>query len=162
MSRKKNWDERPERRGGPSRFLVGVGPYVSVYCSGREIAPHPKHRIASFVPSDDPAHNHWVESTAGYAAHAEAHYFKVIPRATQWLVGDRWLEPDERRDARDANAFRSRWRLQCPHCRIVKPFANPTQLSPAISALALLRGEDGIIEVPLRAFVRHIDEWGNG
>ena len=161
MSRKKNWNGRPTRRAGQSHVALEPGPYVSIYCSGRDDSPHTKHMITSFVPSDQPGSTNWVENPLGYAAHGSARYFKVMPRITQWLEGDAWLPQDEREDSRDRAGFRSRWSLRCPTCSLSKTYARPVELGDAISALALLRSEDGIFEVSLRAFIGHLDGWRN-
>lgn len=161
MSRKKNWNDRPIRRGGESHIALGPGPYVSVYCCGRDDSPHSKYKIASFVPSDQAGSTAWVENTLGYASHSSGRYFKVMPPVTQWLEGDQWLVADARRDSRDQDGFRSRWSLRCPTCSLSKTYASPVELGNAISALALLRSDDGIFEVSLRAFIGHLDGWRN-
>jgi len=156
MSRKKNWYKRT-RRGGEANVRIGEGPYVSVYCRGSNAQPHAKFRIGSFVPSDQPGPLRWVNSHSGYAEHGKERYFRVVPGISQWLVGNVWLNEHERRDQRDNDAFRERWVLGCPTCGLSKPYAEPAVLSSAISALALLRSEDQILEVPLRAFLDHVD-----
>lgn len=158
MSRKKNWYERP-RRGGPSKFLLGSGPYVSVYCSGTNSSPHVKYMVCTFVPSDQPGSHIWVLNSTGYAGHENERYIRLVPGAQQWLVGGEWLSQERRRDHRDDAGFRGRWLLKCSRCSFARAYAETARLTPAISALATLRSEDGIFEVSLRAFVDHVERW---
>lgn len=154
MSRKKRW--KGPHHGGWSNTSRGEGPYVSVFCRGEDDNPHEKWRVASLYPEllDDALF--WVESTSGYADHSRRELFVTHPPVTQYLSGDRWLATTEQKTARHQAGFRMRWAFRCSQCGFSQVFARPLQLADAVTEIAALHAEDGIVEISLRAFASHL------
>lgn len=136
--------------------MVGAGPFISVYCAGTAGAPHEKWRIGSLKHLNHEGVDLWSESLSGYADHTRDALFEVRPPLTQYLVGDKWLNDEEQSRHWDDHRFRTRWAFECQRCRFRWVCGQPARLSGRIDMLVALCDEDGILEIPVRAFVRHV------
>jgi hypothetical protein len=143
-----------QRRASRQRHYDRPEVYVSVYCAGREDAPHEKWRVATMEPvlqedgspliADEQIV--WSISRAGYADPAHDTLLPYAGSPTQTLDGDEWVSGERERDARVfSDEYRLRWSFRCATCGMRRVFKQPSELYGPLRAIAAL----GIPEVEL-------------
>lgn len=131
--------------------------FVSVYCSGTELDPHAKWRIASLLLDVHDGAPTWNPHAGKYYDPAEDTLIPLAGDITQFLDGDQWVSKNkDERDpmVTDSPTFRIRWVFRCRVCQLAKVVGAPRQHSPWLTILA----EADRREVDLRTFARLVDQ----